>query len=190
MLKCKDICGNKCTKECKIPKSHPIDCQRGLLKDSFMYCPMRQEQTGLYLSYVTYELVVDKHIKEGKSDYKKTEKIETEMSLQDFLSAFIKDFPKFSQHTLEAWYLNAVKNAAFSKAYQPSFVLHCVSDFAQNIQIEKKDEVSEEYFHKKQIALFGTMTSITKTARVPDGEGSHNEKFKHKLSQITSSNNK
>ena len=140
------------------------------------------------MSFVTYELVVDTHIKEGKSEYKKTEKVETEKSLEEFIAAFTGDFITYAQHTLEAWYLTTVKNAAFSSNYQPSFALHCVSDFAQNLLVEKKQEVSEEYFHKKQIALFGTVSSITKEIR--SEEGTPTTKVKHTLSQMTSSNNK
>ena len=144
MLKCKDICGNKCKRQCKVPKPHPEDCQRGELKEKFMYCPMRSSECDVCLSFVTYELVVDTHIKEGKSEYKKTEKVETEKSLEEFIAAFTGDFTAYAQHTLEAWYLTTVKNAAFCSNYQPSFALHCVSDFAQNLLVKKKQEVSEE----------------------------------------------
>ena len=37
------------------------------LTDTFMYCPMRANESEASLLFVTYELVVDKHIKEGKS---------------------------------------------------------------------------------------------------------------------------
>ena len=114
--------------------------------------------------------------------------VETEMSLTNFITTFVDNFGNFSQHTLEAWYLNSVKRAAFSTKYQPSSVLNCVSDFAQNLKVDKKEEVSEEYFHKTQIALFGTVTSITKQIRSEDGTITLKEK--HTLSQITSSDNK
>ena len=63
-----------------MPRPHPIDCQRGMLTDTFMYCPMRANESEASLLFVTYELVVDKHIKEGKSEYKKTEKVETRLN--------------------------------------------------------------------------------------------------------------
>ena len=190
MLTCKDICGNKCKKECEVERPHPAECKRGIITDKFMFCPMRPTDCDNVLSYVTYELVVDKHIKEGKKKYKKTEKIETDMVVQDFIDKFILDFPGYSKHTLEAWFLNVLKNAAFSPSNQPSHSMNCVSDFAQNLLLDKKHEVSEEYFHKTQTALFATVTSITSQIRTEDGSLGEKEKVQHTLSQITSSNNK
>ena len=184
MLGCKDICGNKCVKECKVKKPHPENCKRGLLPENFMFCP-KARNAGMF-NYVTYDLVEDPNIKEGKKVYKKTEKIETEMQMTDFLEKFMQDFPGFSKHTLEAWFLNAIKNAAFSNENQPSHVMVCVSDFAQNLQVEKKHEVAEEYFHKSQIALFATVSTINKEA-VEDQPG---ERVQHTISQVTASMNK
>ena len=98
MLSCKDICGNKCLKECQRQKPHPDNCMRGKLPDNFMYCP-KASNIGV-LNYVTYGLVEDQNIKEGKKVYKKTEKIESEMGIPDFVAKFIEDFPAFCKHTL------------------------------------------------------------------------------------------
>ena len=184
MLGCKDICGNKCVKECKVEKPHPVNCMRGKLPDNFMFCP-KAANAGM-LNYVTYDLVEDPNIKDGKKAYKKTDKIETEMDMADFVAKFVQDFPAFSKHTLEAWFLNAVKNAAFSGENQPSHVMVCVSDFAQNLQVEKKHEVAEEYFHKSQIALFATVSTINKD-HPEDQPGERNQRT---LSQVTASMNK
>ena len=184
MLTCKDICGNKCQKDCKIAKSHPDSCMRGKLRHGFVNCPMSRSEE--VLNYVTYELVVDDNIKEGKKVYKKTDKVETEMRLSEFVARFTEEFPAFSKHTLEAWFLNCIKNAGFAKNNQPSHAMVCVSDFAQNLQVEKKHEVSEEYFHKTQFALFATVTSIV----TEEEESGELERFQHTISQATSSMNK
>ena len=184
MLSCKDICGNKCVKECKTEKLHPVSCKRGKLSNNFMFCP-KASNTDI-LNYVTYDLVEDPNIKEGKKVYKKTDKIETEMVISDYVAKFIEDFQKFCKHTLEAWFLNATKNAGFSIANQPSHALIGVSDFAQNVLVEKKHEVAEEYFHKSQIALFATVSTIC-TDMLDDQPG---ERAQHTISQVTSSMNK
>ena len=186
MLTCKDICGNKCQKDCKALKPHPESCLRGKLSDGFIDCPSSRSD-GI-LNYVTYELVVDPNIKEGKKVYKKTDKVETEMRLSDFVVKFMEDFPAFSKHTLEAWFLNSLKNAGFAQSNQPSHAMVCVSDFAQNLEVEKKHEVSEEYFHKTQFALFATVTTIVDDEE--DVETGNRSKVQHTISQATSSMNK
>ena len=185
MLSCKDICGNKCQKVCKVPRPHPDGCLRGKLPLGFMSCPSSMNE-GV-LNYVTYELVVDENIKEGKKVYKKTDKVETEMVLSEFVTRFCQDFPAFSKHTLEAWFLNSVKNAGFSKTNQPPHAMIGVSDFAQNHQVEKKHEVSEEYFHKTQFSLFATVTTVVTEEEVETGD---REKVQHTVTQATSSMNK
>ena len=185
MLTCKDICGNKCQKVCKAERPHPESCLRGKLPLEFMSCPSSISE-GV-LNYVTYELVEDGNIKEGKKVYKKTDKVETEMGLSDFVAKLSQDFPEFSKHTMEAWFLNSVKNAGFSTTNQPSHAMVCVSDFAQNLQVEKKHEVSEEYFHKTQFSLFATVTTV---ATEIEGESGEKEKAQHTVSQVTSSMNK
>ena len=187
VLSCKDICGKKCTNECK--KQH-TSCSRGKLDDKFMFCPMSQIQSDIQLPYVTYEITVEETVKEGKQGYKKTEKVMTDMSINMFKETFIVDFHEYSKHEVESWYINAVKNAAFSPEYMPSHAMRQVMDFAQNLVHEKRHAVSEEYFHKSQSALSATVTGVS----TPIGaEGEVQERPKHKehiLSQVTSSDNK
>ena len=149
-----------------------------------MFCP-KASNDGV-LNYVNYDLVEDPNIKEGKKVYKKTDKIETEMVMSDFVAKFSNDFPGFCKHTLEGWFLNATKNAGFSNANQPAHALVCVSDFAQNLLVEKKHEVAEEYFHKSQIALFATVSTICKESF----DDQPAERVQHTISQVTSSMNK
>ena len=122
---------------------------------------MRKDDSDVQLAYAAYALVIASNIKDGKKDYKKTEKVLTDMSAEDFIKRFVAKFPSYSQHQIEAWLLNAIKNAAFNPVNQPPHAIVSVSDFAQNLNNDKKVEVSEEHFHKSQTALFGTVTSIS-----------------------------
>ena len=58
-----------------------------------------------------------------------------------------------------------------------------MSDFAQNLKLSSKKETSEEYFHQKQISMFG----IVSTVDLPCQGGNSQQ---HSLSQITTSDNK
>ena len=177
---CKDLCGKKCIGQCSKPHD---GCNRGKLQESFLSCPMRSTEIDFEIAYVTYELVEAKDIKEGKKSYKKTEKQLTDMLIEDFIQKFVSNFDDYAQHVVESWFLNVVKNAAFEPANQPSHALVGVSDFAQNIQVEKKVEMSEEHFHKTQIAMFATVASVSTPV-----EGGDN--VKHSITQVTTSNNK
>ena len=175
MYECQNICGEKCKQECK-DLEHPQGCGRGKLPENFLYCPSRTESPGT-LEYVSYGLVEDKMIKEGKKPYKKMEKIREDKSFQEFIIQFTKDFEIYAKHKLKAWFLNNLKSFASHPEHQKAHNLICVSDFAQNLKLSKKQEISEEYFHKTQIAIFGSVSTIGGLTQ-------------HTMSQITSSDMK
>jgi hypothetical protein len=108
---------------------------------------MRQVANSDELAYVKYELATEKTIKEGKQPYKKMEKTLTDRPVQEFINMFVAEFPAYSQHEVESWFLNAVKSAAFSNGYMPSHAISQVTDFAQHLVLEKRHAISEEYFH-------------------------------------------
>ena len=61
-----------------------------------------------------------------------------------------------------------------------------VTDFAQNLVLEKKHAISEEYFHKTQVALAATVTKICTQETDSDDQ----QVRSHTMSQITSSDDK
>ena len=68
MYSCIDVCGQRCQERCQ-DGSHSAECGRGKLPGDFMSCPSREEHTAS-LEYISYGLVEDLHIKEGKKTYK------------------------------------------------------------------------------------------------------------------------
>ena len=112
VLTCKDICGKKCTKECL--ELHD-DCMRGKLGEGFMFCPMRDVVgVDIDLPYSTYELQSEKTIKDGKQAYKKMEKVVTDLPFFEHIQKFKDEFLEYARHEVESWYLNTVRNIAFS----------------------------------------------------------------------------
>ena len=166
---CGDICGKKCKKSCKSPPDG-CHCARGHLPDDFLHCPSRSNDVTL--EYITYGLVLDKHTKEGKKLYKRMDQQREDMTLEKFLQKFRKDF---AVHRVEHWYLNTLKNYSSNKEIQQRESLISTSDFAQNLKLSKKHETSEEYFHKVEIAVFGSVSSCKTDSQ-------------HSFSQITTSN--
>ena len=173
MYLCSDMCGGRCQKSCQ-DDSHQAECGRGRLPDDFLFCPSRGEHSTS-LEYISYGLVEDPHIKEGKKTYKKMEQIKSDVSLEEFHTQFFTDFESYAEHKVVAWLLNNLIVYASTASTQNSQNMVCISDFAQNLKLSKKQETSEEYFHKKQVALFDTVTTVK------------SESHQHTLSQITSS---
>ena len=185
VLGCKELCGKRCTKECK--QEHN-DCSRGKLDETFMFCPMANSQGDMELPYVSFAVATQEGAKEGKKAYKKTERVMTDMNIKEFEDKFKIDFHEYSKHEVESWYINSVRNAAFSPNYMPKHVMRQVMDFAQNLVHDRRHAVSEEYFHKAQSALSATVTGISTPVLSEGGEKTKN--VEHIISQITSSDNK
>ena len=91
-----------------------------------------------------------------------------------------RSFKSYAKHKLEAWHLRNVKNVASQPASQQPGTLVSVSDFAQNLKLSRKQETSEEYFHKTQIAIYGTVSNVKNS-------DTNTTDIQHSLSQITSS---
>ena len=108
-----------------------------------------------------------------------------DLPVQEFINHFVDEFPAYSQHEVESWFLNVVKNAAMSNGYMPSHAVSQVTDFAQ-----KRHAISEEYFHKAQVALAATVTKVSTPIRNEEGSNEPQKSVEHLLSQITSSDNK
>ena len=108
------------------------------------------------------------------------EKIKEGLSFTEFIERFHKDFKSYSKHKIESWILTTRKNTSTTPKSQNPSTLFCISDFAQNIKLSTKLETSGEYFHKRQIALYGTVSTVN--AKV-----SEDNTVQHTLSQLTTS---
>ena len=70
---CKEICGRKCTGVCK---TQHLQCDRGHLPNNFLYCQFSVNlMDEITLPYVTYEVVEETNVKDGKKPYKRYEMI-------------------------------------------------------------------------------------------------------------------
>ena len=54
----------------------------------------------------------------------------SDLPIQEFINHFVDEFPAYSPHEVESWFLNVVKNAALSNGYMPSHVISQVTAFA------------------------------------------------------------
>ena len=97
------------------------------------------------------------------------------MELASFLEKFRDAFPGYVEHVVLSWYLRNAKSEAFALATMPTHMASLVADFAQNIQVVKRWEVAEEYFHRPEIALHGILSGMRSAC-----DGKH-----HQTSHIT-----
>ena len=81
------------------------------------------------------------------------EQITEEKKWDEFLEKYETNFTSYAKHKTEAWILNTIKSTCSEKNFQSNDLLYMVSDFAQNLKIEKRKETAEEYFHKRQIVI-------------------------------------
>jgi hypothetical protein len=154
---CKDLCGAQCKKKCNLDHK---ECKRGELDNTFLKCKGSGQNVSEVLPYVEFELVEIENQKEGKENFKRMDKVITDLTLADFKEKIKAEFKVYAEHVVAFWFLRNTKNAAFSPKYLPSHVLKLTSDFAENITIIKKWELSEQYFKRPEICLFGSVSGF------------------------------
>ena len=71
-----------------------------------------------------------------------------------------------------AWFLTNTKVEMMRPLPRRSLSLICTTDFAENILVIRKRELSEQYFHRVEILLFGAVVSFA--ANISSG-GDHKE---------------
>ena len=92
--------------------------------------------------------------------YNRIEPVTTEHSLIDFKIKFGALFHEFSRHLVPSWFLSNTKNEIMKPLSRRLSVLFSVTDFAENVVIDWKYELSEQHFHKREILLFGAVLSF------------------------------
>jgi hypothetical protein len=102
--------------------------------------------------------------------------------VDEFLARFRDEFASFSEHILTAWFLRNCKSELLSSL--PSHVGLIVSDFAENVVIPDKHDTGDQWFHWWEVALFGSVFSVS----VPTGDGDSGEDREvQQISYLTSS---
>ena len=105
----------------------------------------------------------------------RTDKVIEDLDLLTFTKKFHEKFPVFVNHVVIAWYLRNAKSVGLGPL-MPSHMITLIDDFAQNIEIIKRWETAEEYFHRPELAVHGIVSGI----KLESGEV-------YQISHITSS---
>ena len=102
----------------------------------------------------------------GTAGYTRISREKEEMPLEQFLIRFRESVADYSEHVVAAWFLRNCKLELLSSLPEKDGVAVMTSDFAENVKVLDKHETGDQYFHKREIALFGTTVTVT-----GDGEG-------------------
>ena len=133
-------------------------CTRGVLDNSFLSCPGTNQSDVEMLPYVKFELTEIENERDGKENFKRTEKVITDLPKKEFIEKLTAEFEVFAEHIVAHWFLRNTKNTTFAPNYLPPGTLKITSDFGENIKIIQKWEVSEQYFKRPEVCLFGSVS--------------------------------
>ena len=133
-------------------------------------------RTGSTLNFVTFEMKDVDNFGKGKP-YKTLVKVATPLDYYQFLHQFRlfsvlsdklcsqklnsntsrAEFSSYAEHIVAAWFLRSTKLELLNKQSQLRHFITMISDFGENILVTRKNETSDQFFHRLQICLFGTV---------------------------------
>ena len=160
-------------------------CKRGILPSGFSTC--KTAASGLVdstLTYVTFETSEVETFGKGKT-YQRTEKVESELTLVEFLSSVQKEFEVYSLHIVAAWFLRSTKLQLFSLSPLRKSILNITSDFGEAFLVVSKHETADQFFKRREVNLYGSVCEFVFEKEGEDGDAASLEQFK--MSYIVSS---
>ena len=103
----------------------------------------------------------------GKA-YTRVEPIHADLSIPQLRASFEQLFQEFSSHIIPSWFLTNTKLELQKCCSSRATTLFITTDFAENVVVVRKYEVSDQYFHRVEILLWGAVASYVVTRS--DGE--------------------
>ena len=178
------LCNPRCKGLCN--KNHSA-CKRGILESDFGNCSTAS--TALIestLTYVRFETTEVETYGKGKS-YTRVEKVETELSLSEFLKSFREEFIQYAHHIVAAWFLRSTKLELFHPTKERKNILTIVSDFGEAFLVVRKHETADQFFKRPEVNLHGSVCSFL-VPKADDESGQSLEDYS--MSYIVSSDTK
>ena len=138
------------------------------------------------LTYVKFETTEVETYGKGKS-YTRVEKVETELSLSEFLESFREEFSQYAHHIVAAWFLRSTKLELFNPTKERRNTLTIVSDFGEAFLVVRKHETADQFFKRPEVNLHGSVCSFL-VPKDDDESGNHLQDYT--MSYIISSDTK
>ena len=93
-----------------------------------------------------------------------------------FWDQFATLFNELARHIVAAWFLSNTKIELIRPLKRRQLILFFTTDFAENILVIRKHELSEQYYHRIEILLFGAVASfVVKVPEIRAGEANSPE---------------
>ena len=137
-------------------------CNGGQLPDHVLLCPSLD--SSFALQFTTFEVyfalqfeynlivlclkTVEVETYGKGKEYTRIEPVKTQLSLDDFKQRFKELFREYSHHIVISWYLANCKLELQLCRPSRSKTMFIVSDFAENVVVVRKYELSDQYFHR------------------------------------------
>ena len=156
-------------------------CERGKLSDDFLFCPSVDQTTEIYftsfkviITYSSCSFLILQAIEvntygKGKA-YSRIEPVTDLVSLQEFRKRFCQLFTNYSHHIIDSWFLTNTKLELQRPRLARSEILFVISDFVKNVTVLQKHDLSEQYFHRVEILLFGAVVSLIRHTEADSSE--------------------
>ena len=138
------------------------------------------------LTYVKFETTEVETYGKGKS-YTRVEKVETELSLSEFLKSFREEFAQYAHPIVAAWFLRSTKLELFNPTKERQNILTIVSDFGEAFLVVRKHETADQFFKRPEVNLHGSVCSFL-VPKEDDESGKNLEDYS--MSFIVSSDTK
>ena len=81
--------------------------------------------------------------------------------LQTFNKYFRNEFHSFAEHIVASWFLRSTKLELFGAKESKQHILIITSDFGENILLVSKHETADQFFHRLEVCLFGSVCVLT-----------------------------
>ena len=80
--------------------------------------------------------------------------------ISEYKTMFAEQFNVFARHIIPSWHLTNTKMEIMRPLERRQSIMFVVSDFAENVNVIHKHELLEQYFHRAEILLFGSIISF------------------------------
>ena len=93
-------------------------------------------------------------------DFTRIEASPSSVTFTQFREMFSSQFSEFSCHVVVSWFLNNTKAEMSKPLERRQHTVVINSDFAQNVTVDRKYKLADQYFHKPEILVFGGVASV------------------------------
>ena len=109
--------------------------------------------------------------------YTRIDPVTTQLSLDKFMEKLRELFLEYTHHIIPSWFLTNTKQELQKCRSARRNILFVTTDFAENIQVIRKYELADQFFHRIEILLFGAVASFVVMKGGEEEPSSHEHSY-------------